>query len=272
MSPLDNIVPLLRGPWAQPTAEYPPIVPLPGVQLETLGHLQSRWSGFLTTDTRRLLQLACGLSNTPLGPIDFTGQWYAEEPLGIFRPCLTLAVDGQGRRWIAEVGKTRGLPGPVWCIAPAPKVALLVDRGLGEFLLRIHHHFRRGTTAAWLAQVTKLARRLWARRYLRAMALPVAVARLREIRGWLGRLPVNAWVYDLRAPAASRGLPYGLASDPSRVFRCGRLPVFAMVGAEGAASGLSDDRSIAAAETTGFEWGRADEGVVTTAPPTRRLS
>ena len=262
MSPLDNIVPLLQGPWAQPTAEYPPIVPLPGVQSETLSHLQSRWSGFLTTDMRQLLQLTCGLSDTPLGPIDFTGQWYAEEPLCIFRPCLTLAVDGQGRRWVAEVGKTRGLPAPVWCIVPAPKVALFMDRSLGDFLVRLHHNVRRGTASAWLAQVTMRARRLWARRYLRAMAMPVAIDRLREIRGWLARLPVNAWVYDLRAPAISRGLPYGVAPDPSHVFRCGRLPVFAVVGAEGPASGLSDDPSVAGGETTGFGLSRQHEGVL----------
>ena len=261
MSPLDNLVPLLRGAWTQPTAEDPPIVPLPGVQSETLSHLQTRWSGFLTTDMRQLLQLTCGLSDTPLGPIDFTGQWYPEESLSIFRPCLTLAVDGQDRRWVAEVGKTRGLPGPVWCIAPAPKVALLVDRSLADFLVRLHQHVRRGTTSTWLTQLTIQARRLWARRYLRAMAMPVAIDRLREIRGWLGRLPVNAWVYDLRAPAISRGLPYGVAPDPSHVFRCGRLPIFAVVGAAGSASALSDAPSVAGDETTGSEMNRPHEGI-----------
>jgi len=35
MSPLDNLVPLLRGAWTQPTGEYPPIVPLPGVPIRT---------------------------------------------------------------------------------------------------------------------------------------------------------------------------------------------------------------------------------------------
>jgi hypothetical protein len=61
---------------------------------------------------RQLLQLSCGLSGTPLGNIDFTGRWYTEEPLSIFRPSLTLTIDEKGRRWIAEVNRNRGLPSP----------------------------------------------------------------------------------------------------------------------------------------------------------------
>jgi hypothetical protein len=253
MSSLDNIVPLLQGRWTPHTSASPPIVPLPGIQAETLSHLQSHWSGFLTAEMRQILQQTCGLSDTPLGPVDFTGRWYAEEPLCIFRPCLTLAVDSQGRRWIAEVGKTRGLPGPVWCVVPSPRVALFVDRSLGDFLVRLHGNVRKGTASAWLSNVASRARRLWAARYMRAMAMPVAVDRLREIRGWLARLPVNAWIYDLRAPAISRGLPYGVAPDPSHLFRCGRLPVFAVLCAQGSVTGLSDDPGVEPGLTTTFE-------------------
>lgn len=250
MSSLDTIVPLLQGGWAPHTGTSPPIVPLPGIQPETLSHLQSHWSGFLTAEMRQILQLTCGLSNTPLGPVDFTGRWYPEEPLRIFRPCLTLAVDSQGRRWIAEVGKTRGLPGPVWCIVPSPKVALFIDRGLGDFLVRLHGNVRKGTASAWLTNVSHRARRLWAARYMRAMAMPVALGRLREVRGWLTRLPVNAWIYDLRTPTISRGLPYGVAPDPSHLFRCGRLPVFAVLGAQASMTGPSDDPGIERDTTT----------------------
>ena len=83
--------------------------------------------------------------------------------------------------------------------------------------------------------------------------MPVAVDRLREIRGWLARLPVNAWIYDLRAPTISRGLPYGVAPDPSHLFRCGRLPVFAVLGAQGSMTGLSDDPGVERGLTTTFE-------------------
>jgi hypothetical protein len=252
MSSLDNIVPLLQGRWTPHTSASPPIVPLPGIQPETSSHLQSHWSGFLTVEMRQILRQTCGLSDTPLGPIDFTGRWFAEEPLCVFRPCLTLAVDNQGRRWIAEVGKTRGLPGPIWCIVPSEKVALLVDRSLGDFLVRLHGNVRKGTASAWLANLASRARRVWAARYMRAMAMPVALDRLREIRGWLARLPVNAWIYDLRAPAISRGLPYGLAPDPSHLIRCGRLPVFAVLGAQGSRTDLSDDLGVEH-PTTAFE-------------------
>jgi hypothetical protein len=41
---------------------------------------------------------------------------------------------------------------------------------------------------------------------------------------WLAGLPLEAWVYDLRAPGAKRGLPYGLARERGELYRCGRLP------------------------------------------------
>jgi hypothetical protein len=232
MSSVDTIVPLLRTRWNCSAGEPTPIVPLPALQPETIRHLETHWPGFMTVEMRDLLQLSCGLSATPLGNIDFTGRWYAEESLSIFRPSLTLAIDEKGRRWIAEIGKTRGLPGPVWCIAPSPGVALFIDRTLGEFLLRLHDNVRRNATPEWLATLTIRARALWARRYARAMAVPVALGRLKEIRGWLARLPPDAWIYDLRTPAIPRGLPYGLASEPGHLCRCGRLPVFALLSGE----------------------------------------
>ena len=241
MSPLDTIVPLLRTPWSTRTADSRPIRPLPPLQPDTISHLESHWTGFLTVEMRQVLELSCGLSDTPLGPIDFTGRWYPEEPLSLFRPSLTLAIDEKGRRWVAEVGKTRGLPGPVWCIVPTPGVALWMDRNLPEFLGRLHDHVRRDTASEWLTALTIRARQLWARRYLRAMAVPVAWGRLRELRGWLAQLPPDAWVYDLRAPASPRGLPYGLAGESELVCRCGRLSVFAILSPQTqAARGVAD--------------------------------
>ena len=48
------------------------------------------------------------------------------------------------------------------------------------------------------------------------------------LRGWLAALPLDASIYDLRAPSPARGWPYGLVGPDSRLYRCGRLPVFAV--------------------------------------------
>jgi hypothetical protein len=97
------------------------IVPLPGIQPEALHGIDARWQGFLTGQMRQLLQSTCGLSGTPIGSIDFTGCWYPEEPLPLFRPCITLAIDDEGRRWIAEAGR-----------AGSPMTHFFVERDAGR--------------------------------------------------------------------------------------------------------------------------------------------
>jgi hypothetical protein len=69
------------------------------------------------------------LAATELGSVDFTGCWFRAEPCPVFRPCLTLAVDDNGRRWIAEIGH-KGLPGPIWCVFADPQVAVYVSDDL----------------------------------------------------------------------------------------------------------------------------------------------
>jgi hypothetical protein len=228
MSLRDTSVPLPTVRWGSFVTSLPHMVALPGVHPESLRNIGARWQGFLTTEMRQLLQITCGLSGTPIGNIDFTGCWYPEEPLALFRPCLTLAVDAEGRRWIAEAGRTRGLPGPVWCIDPDRRVALYVARRLQDFLRRLDHYSHRGQASLWNVSLAAHARRVWLRRYASATHVYVASRRLREIRGWLGRLPQDAWIYDLRAPGSPRGLPCGLARDPTQWIRCGRLPIFAL--------------------------------------------
>jgi hypothetical protein len=241
MSPVDSMVPLLQGPWTARSGEQLPIVPLPPLRPEAISNLEAHWTGPLTPEMRQILRQSCGLSGTPLGSIDFTGLWYAEEPLSIFRPCLTLTIDERGCRWIAELGKTRGLPGPIWCVFPRPEVALLIDRNLPEFLQRLHTNIRRDCLSDWLTTLSIRARRLWASRHGRAIGVPVAFSRLKEIRGWLAELPVNAWVYDLRAPGINRGLPYGLMHERGELLRCGRLLVFAFIGSVGPAASAVDE-------------------------------
>jgi hypothetical protein len=219
------------------------VTPLPALSPEVVSNLDSHRAGIVTPEMRQVLQLSCGLTGTPLGSIDFTGRWFPEEPLASFRPSLTLAIDERGRRWIAEVHPKRGLPGPVWCVFPRPEVAMFVDRNLADFLLRLHRDMRRETLSQWLTTLSIRARTLWATRHARAIGAPVAFSRLRELRGWLATLPVNAWVYDLRAPGLRRGLPYGLMRERGALCRCGSLPVFAFTGSAGPAATAMEERA-----------------------------
>jgi len=241
MSPVDAVMPLLQTPWTGRHGKHLPIVTLPGIRQEAITNLEAHWTGVLTPEMRRILQRTCGLSRTPLGGIDFTGRWFTEEPLSIFRPSITLAIDDHGRRWIAELGRGRGLPGPVWCIFSRPEVALPIDRNLGDFLQRLHTNVRRESMSTWLTTLNIRARKVWASRHGRAIGVPLAFTRLKELRGWLTELPVNAWVYDLRAPAVTRGLPYGLMHERGQLCRCGRLLVFAFTGFAGPAASVVDE-------------------------------
>ena len=241
MSPVDAVMPLLQSPWIGRHGEQLPIVPLSGIRQEAITNLEAHWTGILTPEMREVLHRTCGLSGTPLGSIDFAGRWFPEEPLSIFRPSITLAVDDHGRRWVAEVGRGRGLPGPIWCIFPRPEVALLVDRNLEGFLRRLHTNARRESLSEWLTTLGIRARKLWASRHGRAIGVPVAFSRLKELRGWLAGLPVNAWVYDLRPPGVTRGLPYGLMHERGQLCRCGRLLVFAFTGSVGPAASVVEE-------------------------------
>lgn len=228
MSTRDTSVPSPATRSGDLAAHLQHMVALPGIQPESLRNIGAHWQGFLTPEMRQLLQTTCGLSGTPLGNIDFTGCWHPEEPMVLFRPCLTLAVDDEGRRWVAEAVRTRGLPGPVWCIDPERRVAVYIDRRLQDFLQRLDRYSRRGHASLWNVTLAAQARRVWLRRYAHAVHVYVASRGLKELRGWLGRLPQDTWIYDLRAPGHPRGLPYGLARDPAQWVRCGRLPVFAL--------------------------------------------
>jgi hypothetical protein len=168
------------------------------------------------------------LAGTALGSIDFTGCWFPEEPCAVFRPALTLAIDDEGRRWIAEIGNPD--PGPVWCVYPHPEVAVYVGDDLAAFLRILRERTSGGGMPDWLQEVSVQARAVWSRRHALAIR-PHQVNRLDpDIRGWLGTLPSDAYVYDLRAPCDARGWPFGVMGPSARLYRCGRLPVFAVAG------------------------------------------
>src|ERR1700761_2233312 len=102
MSVPDTTMPL--APWLNADGDPLSVVPLPGLRSDVIDGLECTYPGILSPPMKDLLGRCCGLAGTELGSIDFTGCWFLEEPYGVFRPALTLAVDDAGRRWIAEIG------------------------------------------------------------------------------------------------------------------------------------------------------------------------
>jgi hypothetical protein len=176
-----------------------------------------------------LLEICCGVAETELGSIDFTGCFFPEEPCQVFRPCLALAIDDAGRRWIAELGD-KSLPGPIWCMFPDPKVAVYVSDDLAAFMATLHGSACRGETRQWLQELSNEARMVWTQRHALARRPYQLHDSDEKVRRWLAGLPFDAYVYDLRSPKIARGWPYGLAGPSARLYRCARLPVFAVVG------------------------------------------
>ena len=167
------------------------------------------------------------LPDTELGHLDFTGCCFPEEPCTVFQPCRTLTIDAAGRRWIAEVGNGH-LPGPVWCVFPDPQAAVHISDDLHGFVATLHERALRGQTLAWLQDLSATAHAVWTHRRSLALRPYQAHRSDEEIRGWLSSLPSNAYVYDLRRQSTVRGWPYGVAGPCARLYRCGRLPVFAV--------------------------------------------
>ena len=229
MSALDTMMPLVSAPWLNTDGNPLSVTALPGLRFEVVQGLECTYTGILTPAMKALLGTCCGLAGTELGSIDFTGCWFLEEPSAVFRPALTLAVDDAERRWVAEIGD-KDLPGPVWCVFPDPEVAVYVSDDLAAFVAALGERTCRGEMRAWLQDLTTQARTVWSRRHAWASRPHEACHLDRAIRGWLSGLPVDAYVYDLRAPRTPRGWPYGVLGPSGRQFRCGRLPVFAVAG------------------------------------------
>ncbi len=227
MSARDTMTSLLSTPWVDASGKTLSVRALPGLRPELITTLNATYPGIINPTVQALLATCCGLADTELGHIDFTGCSFPEEPCSVFQPCLTIAIDDAGRRWIAEVG-TNDLPGPVWCIFPDPQVAVHVSDDLNTFLATLREHALRGRTLAWLRDLSATAHAVWAHRRALALRPYHACHSDDEIRGWLSSLPSDAYVYDLRRASAVRGWPYGVAGPSARQYRCGRLPVFAV--------------------------------------------
>jgi hypothetical protein len=221
------MTPLLSTPWIDVSGKSLSVRALPGLRPELIKTLSTIYPGIINPSIEALLAACCGLADTELGHVDFTGCCFPEEPCTVFQPCLTIAIDDVGRRWIAEVGR-KDLPGPVWCVFPDPQVAMHISDDLRAFIATLRDHAHRDRTLAWLQDLSATAQAVWAHR--RALALRPYGARRSdgEIRAWVSSLPSDAYVYDLRRPSAARGWPYGVAGPSARLYRCGRLPVFAV--------------------------------------------
>jgi hypothetical protein len=228
MTPLLS-TPWLSTPWITIDGKELPVRALPGLAPASIKTLESGFPGLITPAMKQLLEGCCGLADSELGHVDFTGCCFPAEPCAVFNPCLTLAIDDCGRRFIAEV-REEGLPGPVWCVFPDPEVALHVSDDLQSFVAALQNTTCRGECLAWLRDLNATASAVWS--YRRALALrPFSLYHSHEeIRGWLSCLPPDAYVYDLRRQHRVRGWPYGVAGPAGRLYRCGRLPVFAVAG------------------------------------------
>ncbi len=226
----NTMLPVLAHPWIDAEGQALPIRSGPGLKPSAIDSLRTTFPGTLTTEFEQLLRRSCGLDGTALQYIDFTGQWHEEEPLAVYRPCLTLAIDAHGRRWIAETGNTRGLPGPVWCVVPDPQVVVYVSADLGEFLTLLRRMTCHRSIAGWLEAVDAAAERAWKQRGALAFYSRQECAHDRQVRQWLLQLPRDARVYDLRSATFGVAWPYGAAGATSRFHRCGRELLFAVSG------------------------------------------
>jgi|SoiMethySBSTD1v2_1073268.scaffolds.fasta_scaffold220219_2 hypothetical protein len=229
MSTADTRTPFDLAPWLDAEGNPPIVRALPGLSADILRGLKRSYPGVHSPEHEALLQSCSGFTGTELGHIDFTGCWFPLEPCAVFRPCVTLAIDDAGRRWIAETNDT-DIPGPVWCIFPDPKVAMRVCDDLAAFVAALRDYAIRGRTLEWLQDLRTQAQIVWTWRHSLGRRPFQLHDSDEQIRRWLGGLPSNAYVYDLRQRKNPPGWPYGLAGASGQLYRCDRLPVFAVAG------------------------------------------
>ena len=233
------MAPFISTPWIDGCGRPLPIRALPGLRPEALQALRSSYPGLMSPDYGELLGCCSGLAGTALGPIDFTGCWHPAEKCPVYDPCLTLAVDDKGRRWITEMSDDGG-PGHVWCLFTDPAVAVHVSDDLVTFVATLRKLTCQGRLCSWLQELTAQAHAIWQHRHSLALRPYQAIEADADIAAWIAALPTDAFVYDLRSPVAARGWPYGLAGPTGRLFRYGRYPVFAVAGPVSEDSRLRD--------------------------------
>lgn len=234
MSLTDTLTPFISAPWVDALGRPLPVRPLPGLRSRLANQPRPCASARTALEYREFLGGCRGLAGTALGLIDFAGTSYPQEPCPVFHPCLTLAVDSAGRRWIAEMSDG-GSPGRVWCLFGVPQVAVHVSEDLVRFLATLKERTCQHHLFSWLQDLTAQAKAIWAHRRRLAIRPAQATEVDSDYGHWLAMLPPDAYVYDLRAPMAARGWPYGAVGRLGRLYRYEREPVFAVIvpGAEG---------------------------------------
>jgi hypothetical protein len=255
------MMPLVSAPWLDADGKPLSVRPLPGLRSEVIQSLECSYPGIISPALRALLRTCCGLAGTALGSVDFTGCLHPEEPLCVFRPCITLSIDNGGRRWIAETGRENGLPGPIWCVVSKPDVAMYVSDDLSAFVATLREHVCLDLTGTWLRELSARARIIWSYRHMLASRSYEICRSDDAVRGWLRSLPFDARIFDLRDRSATRGWPYGLAGPAGQLYRCGRLPLFAV------ASRSAPDQRAQPSSTRGVAF--SPPHIVASAAPTR---
>src|SRR5579883_2881006 len=161
MSTSGKVVPLSLAPMKPPRSGALEFTPVPALSPQAIQGLKASYPGLLTGEMRSFLQTTCGFTAPEFGTIDLTGRWHPAEPIDVFHPCVTLAIDDEGRRWIAETSRSRGLPGPVWCVLSDPPVVLYASDDLAGLLSSVDETARSGRLSTWLHGLDQEARAVW---------------------------------------------------------------------------------------------------------------
>lgn len=217
--------PRARGD-ALPASDHP----TPHLDPATVRLLREVFPARLTPAFEGLLRDLCtGTASNP-GASDATDHARTRESLAVLRPCLTLAIDERGCRWIAETVTSSGIPGPVWCVYENPRVAVYIGADVREFLGTVLRQCEHRSMSGWLQSVKAAAERTWQRRGTLAFQSRQDCSADPRVRAWLLRLPRDARVYDLRSASFGDAWPYGAAGAAGRLHRCERELLFAVSG------------------------------------------
>jgi hypothetical protein len=79
MSASDTLTPLLSTPWVDASGKTLSVRALPGLRPELIKTLNATYPGIINPTIQTLLATCCGLADTELGHIDFTGCCFPEE-------------------------------------------------------------------------------------------------------------------------------------------------------------------------------------------------
>ncbi len=121
MSTADTMTPpLISAPWFDADGNPLPIRILPGLHLEVIRSFECSYPGVINTALKGLLEACCGLADTELGDIDFTGCWFPAESCAVFLAALRnrrepRAMPANAMQWPNGRGRTFSRRSPSHC-------------------------------------------------------------------------------------------------------------------------------------------------------------